>query len=378
MPPSSIRDQGQIFFGSVAGYNTDSGRYYVKYPGMGGDPIKGFPAMLLSPVPFTDGGGIKAVPKVPVDTPCVIYRAGERYVILGFQSPDGAIVNDTSFTTRPIAPGETFQTHNSGTKLGFTENGSILAWASIWVNMILNPVRKKLTAFFKNMVINWNAGGIEYEYNDDTKSSKITLQILKDVDYSPVEPGSQPQDRILATMGRLDDDHIAELDIKQNFDTTLTPAYTANIKLGKQVDGTWLDVQAQDTPTSPVTFVLKADTKGKLNLTSQSGDNSKSVNLIIDPAQSDVVKLTVNSDKAIVTIDAQGNVTIKQADAAKLYLGGKDKAQQLVTKHWLDQVFKNHMHPTAGTGPPSPPTPIDIPVSADGKTNFTTFTTMAE
>lgn len=378
MAPQNLRDQGQILFGSIARYNADSGRYYVKYPGMSGDPNKGFPAMLLSPVPFTDGGGIKAVPKVPLDTPCVLYRAGERYVILGFQTPDGAVVNDTHFETRPIKPGESFQTHNSGTKIGFTDNGSVLLWASMWLNAIFNPVKRKFTAWMQNMIINWTAGYTEYTYKEDVKTSKFVLQIHKDVDFSPVQPGAIPTDRVKTSMGVLDESHVMEVDVKQNYNTTLEPGFAANIKLGKQTDGTWFDISSTDTPTAPVIFNLKADTTGKVTVTSQSNTEDKSVKLILNPAQSNVVELTVNKDKAVVTIDAQGNITLKQTDAAKLYLGGKDKAQQLVTKKWIDLVFKQHMHPTAGTGPPSAPIVVDSPVSSDSATNVTTYTTLAE
>jgi hypothetical protein len=379
MAPDNIQDQGKVFVGAIAGYNEDTGRYYVKYHGMSGDAGKGYPAMLISPVPFTDGGGLKAVPTTPVDTPCLLLRASNRYWILGFCTPDGAVINDTHYLTRPIKPGESFQTHGSGTKLGFTDEGSILMWASIWLNAIFNPIKKQFTAFMQNMFINWTAGTVDYQYDQDKKASTLKVQVMKDVDFSPITAGGISPDRVTAKMGVLDNSHILEFDIKQNFDSTNTAQFVANAKLGTQSDGTWLDIESTTNPdTTPVTFGLKVDTGGKVDLNSTNQDDSTSIDISLAPAESDVVTLTINKDKAIVTIDAQGNITLKQTDGANLYLGGKDKAQQLVTKKWLDLVFKNHMHPTAGTGPPSPPIPADSPVASDSLTNITTYTTLAE
>ena len=382
MMPSSaqnpIKKQGNILFGTIARYNKDTGRYHVKYQGYTGDPRLGEEALLLSPIPFTDGGGLKAVPKVPLDTPCILYNAGSRWVILGFLTPGGTVINDGPFQTRPIAEGETFLTQGTGSKIGLTANGSILMWASLTMNAILNPIKKQFTAFFKNMYINLAAGHIAYKYDEDKKTSQFTIRIQKDVDLSPINPGTLATDSIVARAGVLDDKHIAEVEIKQKADAAGISEFHAIAKIGKQEDGTWLSLTSTNTPASPTSFDLKADTTGKIVLTSQSKTDTKSVKLTLDPAQTNVVELTVNKDKAIVTIDAQGNITLKQTDAAKLYLGGKDKAQQLVTKKWLDLIFKSHMHPTAGTGPPSPPTVIDVPATGDSVTNVTTFTTLAE
>jgi hypothetical protein len=378
LPPEGIRNQGQIFIGSIARYNPDTGQYYCKYQGMSGDPNKGFAAQLMSPLPFTDGGGIKSIPKVPIDTPCVIYRANNMWYILGFLTPNGAVVNDGPYQTRPIGEGETFMTHHTGTKMGFTKNGSMIMWASIWMNAILNPIKQQFTAFFKNMIINWTAGHVEYRYDKDKKTSKLTLGIQKDVDFSPITPGAVSPDRVVTKLGYLEDTHLVQVDLKQNFDASNTPQFAASAKIGKQQDNTWLDIQSVDSPASPVTFNLKSATTGKTQITSQSQDSSTSVNLTLDPAQSEVVRLVVNNDKAIITIDAQGNVIIKQTDGANLYLGGKDKAQRLVTEKFLDLVFWTHMHPTAAVGAPSPPIKIAAPVTSDSPSNITSFTTFAE
>ena len=368
---------GRVIFGSVSGYSTDSGQYFVKYTGMTGDQTKGFPAQLISPTPFTDGGGMKAVPKVPVNTPCLLYNIGRYWVILGFLTPTGAVINDTHFETRPIAPGEQFTSHNSGSKHGFAANGSIMSWASNVMNMLLDPIAAQFTAFFKNMFVNWYAGFCSYIYDPDKKTSQFAIQIKKDVDLSSFTPGSIQKDRITMRMGALDDSHLMDIEAKQNFDTTNTSAYIADAKLGMQQDGTWLEIFSALNQKN--TQALKLNTSGQLQYENKvNADNTTSVMLTIDPSQSKVVELKVNSDKAIVTIDSTGNVTIKTTDAAKIKLGGTGNEQQLVTKSFLDMVFANHMHPTASPGPPSPPIPIPSPVVADGPTNIYTFTTIGE
>lgn len=57
-----------------------------------------------------------------------------------------------------------------------------------------------------------------------------------------------------------------------------------------------------------------------------------------------------------------------------IFIGGNDFAHKLVTKEWVDLVFKTHLHPTAGTGPPSPPIapdPISVPSSVSHLTYIT-------
>jgi len=97
--------------------------------------------------------------------------------------------------------------------------------------------------------------------------------------------------------------------------------------------------------------------------------NGDSINISIkDAADTGSVELTTSG----ITINAGTNPT------NKIKLGGSGGEQQLVTKSWVTNIFKNHMHPTAATGPPSIPIPIPAIVIPDSSSSPFTNQTEAE
>jgi len=81
------------------------------------------------------------------------------------------------------------------------------------------------------------------------------------------------------------------------------------------------------------------------------------------------------TSKATIEIDASGNMTV---DGATIYLNGNTKP--FVTHAELDAALQTfitalnlHMHPTAATGPPSPPaSPMSINIAAAATTTVKT------
>lgn len=375
--------QGRILYGYISHYEVSTGQYYVKYQGMPiGANTKGYRARLLSSTPFTDGGGMQSVPKSPIDTPCLLFNIGTEYAIIGFLSPKGVVTRNSPYPSIKTELGDTVTTHNTGSLFGFRAVGSWVAWVNEWANIVLHPIRKQLSAFFKNMMLTFYAGYISYAYDDEKAASLLTVQISKSLETAAIKPGTLQKDRVTFKVGQIkEDEHLAEMNVKQAFDSTKKPAYNLITKFGKQKDGTWLDIFSTSGATNPSTYALKADDKGKLQFENKVGAKTEtSVALTIDPSQTNVVELKVNGDKATISIDKEGNVTIKTAEAAKIKLGGTGKEQALVTEAWVTQVFKNHIHPTTGPGAPTlPPNPdLTLPASKDNKMGHFTFTTQAE
>lgn len=377
---NNLRNQGQVVIGQVVQYIPDTGQYFVRFPGMAGDSQRGLPARLLSPTPFVDGGGLKSVPLDPIDSPVLLYNAGTVWVIIGFLTPMGAVLNDTHFVTRPTGPGESFMTHNTGSRLGFTNNGSILSWASIWMNQVLNPIKQQFTAYFKSMFINWYGGFVDYTYDDEKHTSTFTLQVKKDVDLAAITPGSVQKDRVTVTTGALDDGaHIAEIEVIQNFDVSKTSHFTSTLQLGKQDDGTWLNVHTTDIDDNS-TFDLNSDTTGKSVIILQGMDQTQSIITTLDPTGGTPISIVVDQNKASLTVDSSGNITVFAAQGANIKIGGKGFEQPLVTKAFVEQVYAQHVHSNGNQGAPTGP-PLSPPVVDPGTPSNTgpyTSTTLAE
>jgi len=61
-------------------------------------------------------------------------------------------------------------------------------------------------------------------------------------------------------------------------------------------------------------------------------------------------------------------------DSDNIVIGGDAGPQYLVTKSFIDLIFTNHIHPTAGPGAPTlPPTPITVPQVIDSPANTYTM-----
>lgn len=388
---------GNVFIGYVSEYSEASGHYYVRIPGYGVYSPEGIVAYTISPVP---GGGMKGAPKIAKDTEVLLADIDGAYYIIGFPQVKGPVIHNSYFPTRPISPGEMFLKDEKGRAFGINKDGGFSVFLTPYAKMALNYITRKLTATLANMRLNFTAGSLEYEYDEQLKQSKGTLMIHKRMNSGT--PGVPPEDRVQIKVGNLGpvDTHMVEGYIKQDFTPAKLAGFSTIFKIGKQYDMTWLDIATQIGPVaaSAVNYSVKMDTLGKAifsikgNATSEtsvtmdallnridvkaSAGPTSEVTMSLDSALG--VELIVNKDKASIIIDPLGNITIKQNPLAKLYLGGETNAQQLVTKSWLDMIFANHVHPTAAPGPPSPPVPIPLPVVADAATNPYTFTTLAE
>jgi hypothetical protein len=373
--------EGHIIIGSIAKYDAASGKYYVKYANMSASTAQGYPAQLLSPVPVSDGGGTKAVPANPIDTPCMIFKVGTQHYIVGFLTPKGITANDSPVPTRALEPGEQYQKHNTGTLFGVNKYGSFTIWVHQFMNFVLNPIKQQFTAMFKNMAINFYAGSIEYRFNSKKNTSTLSAFISKEFDKSSVDPTQMPRDVAMAKVGFVEtDEHMVEAGIFQDFLPTYEPEYSAVAQVGKQEDGTFLNLKSSHGITgAAVEHVIKANIDGTLEATIKNKVDMNAVKLTISTA-TPKVELDVADGKALVTIDNLGNVTVKTADGANIKLGGQDKEQALVTESWVTQVFKNHIHPTSSPGAPTLiPTPdLTLPTSSDNPKGHFTYTTKAE
>ena len=371
----------KIIHGSIASYNPKSGKYFVKYQDMGGNFAKGYPAQLLSPIPVSDGGGTKAVPAIPVDTPCLIHKVGNYYYILGFLTPQGAVSHDDPLPTRSIEAGESYNKHHTGSLYGVNKKGAFSSWVASFVNFVLDPVAEQFTAMFKNMVIHWYAGMVQYKFDSKKNTSTLQLFLNKEFDSSMADGTKLPRDMIAVSAGYTgEDEHMIDAVIRQDIQPTYEADYEATAKIGKQTDGTFLALESKKGITgAQVTHSIKANVDGSFEALIKNKIDANAVKLTI-ASDTPNVELDVADGKAIVTIDNLGNVTIKTADGANIKLGGQGKEQQLVTKTWVEQVFANHIHPNgnqgAPTAPPNPNNTIDI--GTDSASGHFTYTTKAE
>jgi len=105
-------------------------------------------------------------------------------------------------------------------------------------------------------------------------------------------------------------------------------------------------------------------------------------------SQTFLVKFIENSvEISLTTSDAAHSPSIKMSnegfeinpgsgnmDSDNIIIGGGAGPQYLVTKSFIDSIFKNHIHPTAGPGAPTlPPIEISVPQVADSAANTYTM-----
>ena len=376
-----MKQTGTIIPGVVSSYDTSSGKYYVWPHGSSHNSKKGFPAVLLSSTPFGDGAGMKGVPVQPQGTPCLLFQYGQLYYILGFTSMRGPVLHDSPMPVRPTLEGEMLQHHSSGANTGFNATGSWTAWVGDFVNMVLNPARQQFTMYAKNMFVNWYTGFMSYIYDLAKGTGLFKFQIQKELDLSARDRTSKMKDKVLLQVGALpDEDHMIDFKVSQNYDLTRTADFEITGKLGEQSDGTFLNLHMTKGGTVPtLQYELDANTNGKTKLSLASG-TTKTTDLVLEPGGDIPVSIVVNKDKCMITVGADGTVTLKTTDGANILLGGQGKEQQLVTKSFVEQVYMKHMHSNgnqgAPTGTPIAPTPMDIGV--DSATGHYTTTTKAE
>lgn len=376
-----MKQTGTIIPGVVSSYDTSSGKYYVWPHGSSHDHKKGFPAVVLSSTPFGDGAGTKAVPVYPQGTPCLLYQYGMLYYILGFTSMRGPMLHDSPMPVRPTLEGEVLTHHASGANTGFNATGSWTAWVSDVVNMVLNPARQQLTVYAKNMFVNWYTGFMSYMYDLAKGTGLFKFQIQKELDLSAKDRSSKMKDKVLLQVGALDEDHMIDFKLSQAYDLARVADFEVTGKLGEQSDGTFLDIQMIKGGTVPtLTYELNANTNGKTKVHMEAGAPDKSTDVLLDPGGSVPISIVVNKDKCEITVGADGTITLKTTDGANILLGGQGKEQQLVTKKWVEQVYKSHVHLNGNNGAPTGKILVDntIDVGADSKTGHFTFTTKAE
>lgn len=388
----------QLIIGYVDSYSETDGHYHVRIPGFGmySPPID---AYTISPSP---GGGLKGAPKIAKDTEVLLAQVDDDYYIVGFPQKRGGIAHDSHFPVRPIGAGETLIGDSLGRKFGFNSAGSFFVYLTDFANFVLNPVMKKLTMTVANLRLNLWAGSVEYDYDLEKKSSLFKFLVKKKLDEGL--PGVPENDRFQVFIGKqADNTHIVDGNIKQEFNSAKIPAFKTLFKIGKQTSGTWLDIATQIGAVAPsaVYYSVKADADGLLDITAKKGttpDSQSAIKVNADGTTeikvtkgtdkeisfkmdaSSGIQIFVNKDKAQILVDSEGNIAFIQDPAAKLYLGGKDKGQQLVTKSFVEQIYLNHIHGTAAPGAPTTPPlmPPIIAIPMDSATSPYTYTTLAE
>jgi hypothetical protein len=374
------------FVTKVTSYNPKTGAYFIR-PGYSAlDTEGGMEAYVLSPFPSKDGSGIKSAPIAPRDSTCLVLKDGNRHYILGFLQPKGIVVKGDTKPSRDIEPGAVLLTHNTPSVIGMSAIGTILHIADKWAQAALNPLTQQLTAWFRNIRINLYSGIMEYFYDLDKKSGTFRITATKSVDLSdlPIPPpdGSSPlpQDRFTLKAGQLDDSHIIELFISQNFPSKgAEPLHGSTTQIGTKKDGTYFNHSSKTTNNSGTTtnMLLSAKDDGTFH-SHYNSTNGSYVDTLVDTVNQETVKLDING-KAVVTIDVKGNVKIATVDGANILLGGTGKEQQLVTKSFIDKYYEKHTHSNGNQGAPTGPPMVPVSdIGIDSSTGPLTFTTKAE
>lgn len=348
---------GVVLLCQIVDYDKDSGIYKVCPVGEL-SYSDGFPAKLLSPIPFQDGG-LSSIPSVPKKTQCWCIKYGLDYYILGFSQMKGPVGRNSGLETRPLEPGDTQITNSSGSFVNILKKGIIQLFAHPWAQILLDPLKANILGYAKNFWLNLWGGFIGYQFDDEQKTGTFAFRIYKKQSLAALKVGESPPDYISGYLGARSDTHLAEIFTEQNINSTGTAVTVTNFEYGRKNSGEVLAWSAKDNTTN-----------ASINV---------SVSLTGIPLQVKVIPS--GKPPTTMIVDTDGNVTFKLENPdAHLYLGGTGKEQQLVTKGWHDAVYVNHFH--NGSAPGSPTTPPIQPQSmigsADSPTNHFTFTTKAE
>jgi len=382
-----------IFVTSVVKYDSDSGNYFIRLRGSAMDTETGVPARLLNPIPTEDGGGVKSAPVIPRDSQCLVLKDGYRYYILGFLQPKGIVAGGASKPSLPIGTGETFLTHSTRSKVGIITNGSIVLLAQRWAQAVINPISKQFTAFFKNIRLNLWSAIVEYMYDSDANGGTFTIAATKYPQTPINDPAgkntSDTPDRFVLKAGRLDDEHIIELEITQKFDGPgETNAHKSLTKIGTHKREGSANYFSHDSSRGKVgaetKLLLEATDDSKLHMKFKKESVNKNIDVIYDVAGDTALTMQVNDASksgkgAMIIILHDGTVKIQTSDNAKINLGGQGFEQPIVTKTWVDNFFAHHMHTNGNQGTPTgPPIAITPDPRADSAAGPYTFTTLAE
>jgi hypothetical protein len=245
--------------------------------------------------------------------------------------------------------------------------------------MALNPLTQKLTAFFGNIRIDIFTGIMEYIFSKKTKRAYFRITASKGlVDEQEAVTDPTGRDNFIVRAGTLEEDeHIIEVKVNQDIKSAkATPIHSSLTRIGKQKDGTYFQHSSQTGESQEQQVYLAA--KNDSTVKASFKNREKHIDLLLNVNEEPAATLSVNGDKAIVTIKHTGDVEIKTTDGAFIKLGGQGKEQQLVTKSFVEQVFVQHIHGSSN-GPTTPPiSPVAIDLGVDSSTGHYTFTTKAE
>jgi hypothetical protein len=332
-------------------------------------------ATVLSPMPTIRGAGFKAAMPAVIDNQyCIIAEDGLNWYIIGFVPVASSMsVSTTRNTPNNEAGGFVLGTAD-GTRVQAYEDGSLSIFTSAYSQLVLDPRSESIFAQFKAGVFKWWTGSFS------VKPGAIKVYFAKDQDKTalPIYKTQLPPDNFVLDVGKLNGSTATiAWTLSERYTAIDNPDYTIKGSIGVN-NGNALELSTASTSLNAEgKFAWLED--GSLNYSSKSTGASKEIKVILgtsDPA----VTFDIGPGKCTITIDSQGNVKFKTTDGANIFLGGQGKEQQLVTKSWVDQVYKTHIHPTTSPGSPTlVPTPdLTRPSSSDNPAGHFTFTTKAE
>jgi hypothetical protein len=371
----------------VLSYDANSSQFkVVPYEQPDADGVEGILAKLLSPLPFDPkGGGIHSIPANPEGTGCWCVAIGPReYYIVGFFQYSSNQLNLNTQKNIELEPGETYIGHNTGTHMRFTKHGMFSVFTGIFSQFHVDPIAQTFLANFKNIAINTYGGWLKWIHKLADGTTYLKGEIHKRFDLSAIKV-MLPTEKIKFHFGTIPTEkHIAQIETLQE-PTSKTEYNTSTLlKYGKQSNTDKKIVQwSAEDKKEKIKYELNIDTNGKLIYSADRAQEKKNITMQLDVKNSGMVDIKISNDTKFVqlTIDDTGKTTVHvDPHDAKLYLGGTGKEQQIVTKAFLDQVYKSHIHGNGNQGAPttSPMTPPIISLDLDSSTNHTTFTTKAE
>lgn len=127
-------------------------------------------------------------------------------------------------------------------------------------------------------------------------------------------------------------------------------------------------------------LILDGTTTSKETLTAQEYKvevtlGNKVFKIIFNSSGEIKIELSNEQNSPSITLNGDGIFITPGSLGEKIFLGEGEGLQSLVTKQWVETIFKNHIHPTTGIGTPTaPPIPLpEIPVIINSPANIFTY-----
>lgn len=127
-------------------------------------------------------------------------------------------------------------------------------------------------------------------------------------------------------------------------------------------------------------LILDGTTNSKETLTAQEYKEevtlgNKVFKIIFNSSGEIKIELSNEQNSPSITLNGDGIFITPGSLGEKIFLGEGEGLQSLVTKQWVETIFKNHIHPTTGIGTPTaPPIPLpEIPVIINSPVNIFTY-----